>query len=235
MTAYLTLRCCVSPPIGQALAADLLKRGGSALVIRHLAMREAKIKFSAVALQVSLGNVVIRPDQSALKQAEERLHSICVRYAFNAFALARILAASVIHHLMADKSAVKMAVVARRIRHKVRVFGDLRLQNRLKGLVVNVRDMERTSAAITLDQRENLVFVVAAATAPRTATARLAAFDVAPERLIGFQHLPAAAKDTAVIFHSFAQTVAHEPSRLVSHSEHAVELMAGHALFGRGK
>src|SRR5258708_18962413 len=116
-------------------------------------MREAEIKLVAVALQMRLGNVVIRPDKAALKETEERLHGVCVRAALERRTFPRVLACRVINHLMADKAAVEVAIVARRVRHKVRVFGDLLLQNRLKGLVVNVRNVERTRAAIALDQR----------------------------------------------------------------------------------
>src|SRR5438552_1839562 len=65
-------RLRVNPPIGKALPADLRERCGSALLVRRLAVREAEIKLSAIALQVRFADVVVRPDEAALEQAEER-------------------------------------------------------------------------------------------------------------------------------------------------------------------
>src|SRR5579859_807732 len=89
------LRCSfrpfANPPIGEALPADLLECRVRALGVRRLAMREAEIEFAAIALQMRLGNVVIRSDQSALQKAEEGFNGVRVRYGvLNRLALARV-------------------------------------------------------------------------------------------------------------------------------------------------
>src|SRR5439155_20827923 len=74
------LRRFVNPLIGEPLAADLRQRNSGACFIRRLAMREAEIKLGAVALQVRFADVVIRADQAALEQAEERFDRIGMRH-----------------------------------------------------------------------------------------------------------------------------------------------------------
>lgn len=59
-----------SPPICQALALNLSKGLNGALMVAHAiggAMREAKVKFVDVTLQVGFGNVVIGPVEAALE------------------------------------------------------------------------------------------------------------------------------------------------------------------------
>src|SRR2546426_1110009 len=108
-------------------------------------MRESKIKFRAVTLKMFFADVVIGSDQATLEQAEERFDRVGMRHCvLNAAALARIFASCMVHDLMAKETAVKVAIVARAIGHKVRILSDLRLQDGLKRLVVNVRNVERT-------------------------------------------------------------------------------------------
>ena len=52
--------------------------------------------------------------------------------------------------------------------------------------------------------------------------------------LVGLDDLAFAAHRAQVAFaHGFADTVGHEPSRLVGDAEHAVQLVRAHALLGR--
>ena len=64
------VRLLTSPPIGKALADDVLQhdRGAGAVgVAKSDAVVVAEIKFCAVAMQVRLGNVVICSDDAALE------------------------------------------------------------------------------------------------------------------------------------------------------------------------
>src|SRR5712692_1985377 len=219
-----------NPPIGESFAFDTFQRSNGAFRIRGLAMREAEVKLGAILLKMLLAHMVVRPDKAALEQPEERLHRIRMRdYAFHLAALARIFALRVIHAVMGQKVFSKVFVVIRTVGHKVRVPSDLRFQNRLEGSTVNVGNVERTGGAVTFHQRENLVLMISAAAATRTATAWHAAFDVAPKGFVGLKHFAAAAEDAAVRLHRLAQAVAHEPGGLVGHAKHAVELVAAHA------
>ena len=231
------LRRFTNPPIRQALSADLFQCSCGALFVRSLAVRVAEIKLMAVALKVRLRDMVIRPDEAALEDAEERLHRVRVcDYARNC-ALLGVLALRMVNAVVRQEIFAKLAVVVRAIRHKMRILGDLRLKDRLKCLVVNVGDMEGARRTVALNERENLVLVVATATAPLASTARLASFDIAPKRFVGFNDLAATANRSGHFrqLERFADTVRHEPRGLVSHAKHAVQLMAAHALLAGAK
>src|SRR2546426_1088830 len=98
-------RCRVNPPIGKALAANLRERGGGALFVRGLAMREAEVKLGAVALQMRFTDVMIRADQAALEQAEERFDRIGMRYfALNGVARLRVFLGRMVRCFVAEVS-----------------------------------------------------------------------------------------------------------------------------------
>jgi len=62
----------------------------------------------------------------------------------------------------------------------------------------------------------------------------LHAGDVAPVRLVGFHDATGTTKhrECRVIAHGLAQPHRHEPSGLVGHADHAVDLVAADALLG---
>ncbi len=93
--------------------------------------------------------------------------------------------------------------------------------------MVNVRNVERAGHPVALDQCNHFVQVRAGAAFAGTRTA--VTTDVG---LVGFDDLPAPAQRPGLFdLERFVDAVAHEPGRLVGHAEHAVKLMAAHALF----
>lgn len=196
-------------------------------------MSKSEIKLCAIPLKVGFGNMMVRPDQSTLEQAEERFHGVRVRHvAFRKPAFLRVLLANVVHRFMAQEVAANVAaVLTRAIRHQVRICRDLLLKNRLERLSGHGGDMERTSGTVTLNQREDFVLVVVPTNAPpRTLGHRLRG---SPESLVSLHDLSSSTNRASVRRgEGFADAVRHEPSRFVGHAEHPVELVARHSLFG---
>ncbi len=123
----------------------------------------------------------------------------------------------------------KDAVLARVIGHQVRPGAHVRLHDRFQGFRADVRNVERTNFAATLDQRENRMLVRESAFGPATVLAPLKGF-------IGFNRSaarPEQARSLAVPVHRFAQAMGHEPRRFVGHAEHALYLLTADTLFAR--
>jgi len=217
------LRRFTNPPIGEALAADVLQNCIGSLLIRHAEGRAVRVtegKLFAVALKVRLGNVVVRADDTAFEQTEERFNAVRMDLAAHVFAI------GMVHHFMPE-AMLHEAPVRNGIGEEFRAFRQLRLKNRLQGLSVYVRNMERARAAIALDQRKYLVLL---AGADEAASGLGRAASPAVVGFVGLNDLAAPAEHSAVLSHGFADAVAEEPSRFVGHTKHAVELVARDAL-----
>src|SRR4051812_16689030 len=101
------LRCPVSRPIREPLSVDASERHVRTVLIREAlrrAMAEAEIELGAIALKVGFRDVVIRPIQAALEQAEVGLDRIGVRDQILRYAaLARVFALRMVHRFMRVK------------------------------------------------------------------------------------------------------------------------------------
>lgn len=215
----------VKPPIGQALAADVLQR-----VSRTIGVGEAElgasvpteVKLSHVALKMLFANMMERADQTALQQSEARFDGVGRHIA------ARVFLRGVVHNVMRREVLADFLVDAGLIRHQRGLLGDLRIEDRAQRLRADVGNVEGTLLAVALDQRDYLHLVVIGARAGRLLTL------VAPKGLVNFDR---AAVATELAFgldvHGFADAVSHEPRGLVGDAKRAVELVGADALLGR--
>ena len=86
--------------------------------------------------------------------------------------------------------------------------------------------MKRVAFAAALDQRKDRLFLAGRLVSAAGALA-------ADESLVGFHDLPPCTQGTALgRLHGFPDAVAKEPSRLIRHAKHPLELERAHALLG---
>src|SRR5262245_11812814 len=93
IVSNLSLRACVSPPIREALAVDLLENGNGTLLIIHakgLAVVIAEVKLIHVALQVLFRHALVNARKPALEDGEETLRRVGVDTAGTDIFIARV-------------------------------------------------------------------------------------------------------------------------------------------------
>lgn len=218
------------PPIGEPLAGDALERGVCAFGIGHGALVVSEIELGQIALQVMAGNMVIGSDQAALHDREVAFYPVGRHDTTSVFALA-VVDLGVLHKgLLALHEVISRAGIG----HDVGIRRDMRLERFLEIRAGHIGYMERAQFALAFDKGNDLVHLFHGF--PATSTL-LGAVGLAPEvGFISLNDLAATAKQARRILpHGFPDTVSHEPSSLISHSEDTVELVGTHTLFGRTK
>lgn len=169
-----SLRCCVSPPICQALAADALGNRSGALGIIEaglfpltvhtdagFAVVVAEVKFRGVALQMLRANVVERADDAALEDREKAFNRVRVNVASDVVSFG-------VGDMAVTRKMLVNALIARKfIGHDGCRGLDLSLKDRLQGSAVNRCNMVRAHIPAALHQRENGLFADAAGASPR--------------------------------------------------------------------
>lgn len=203
----------MSTAILETLAGDSFERSARTFGIGHFAMRKTEIELGAITLQMLLGNVVERPDQSTLEQSEVGLNSLGVNVP------AHVFPDHVVNGVVLRKLALDLAVLASRIRKQRGIASDLLHEDRLERFRGDVRHMERAHVPVTLDQREYLVLVAS--------TPRNLRFALAPvESFVGFDNLARSAeRRIGLHLERFADAMRHEPRGLVGDPEHPVKLV----------
>lgn len=213
--------------VGHSLADHTLNRLGGAMRIGDFQCHPLvvpKVKLGKVTLQMLLRDVVIGSGDPALEDRKIALDRIRVRLAANVFTRAMV------DRLMREV-AVHVAVLASIVRHQERVLVDLRDQDRAQRRSGHVGNVMRANAPATLDQGKGNLFAHAADGA--SALARVLVLLLAADiRLVGFHRLAGAAKrrSRTKLAHTLADTVRHEPSRLVWKAKHPMQLVRAHAL-----
>jgi len=232
-------RCCVKPPVGQALTADPAQGKIGTFRIREtadldqcaafflvlLAVVVTEVEFAAVAVKVRARNMVVRSDQPALEHGEEAFRRVCMGFA------AHIFPDGVVDLIVLREWLLMLEQVVTRggVRHQVAVGVDLLRQHRLEVLAGHVGNVDRAKLAAALDQGDDLVHCVVRRAAV-LALARFAFFR-APVGFVRLDNLASAAKRSLGIgLHRSADSMRHEPRRFVGHAKGAVQLMAAHAL-----
>src|SRR5579862_875223 len=215
--------CRASPTsllIGQPLPARAFDRLRGALGIvdaKRNALVVAEIEFAEIPLQVFRRDVMIGADHAALENAE---------IAFNGVGVPK-MAAHVFLNRMVDGAVAAELACNRRVdrafvRHHIGRLADFGFQDRLQCRAIHARHVVRANPAVALNQgnnrflRRNVVLPV-----PRLAAN------------IGFVDLNHLVRTTklAVISkraHRLADTVCHEPRRLVGNIKRAVQLVRRH-------
>lgn len=97
-------------------------------------------------------NMVERTNKPAFQDREKSFDSICCNVP------ACILTSGMIDRRMTSKVTPNAAVDASIIRHKVRVFSNVAMQDGFKRLTVDRCDVKSANTAITLNKRNNLLF-----------------------------------------------------------------------------
>src|SRR5206468_3125805 len=108
------------------------------------------------------------------------------------------------------------------VRHQVASLIGLYVQYAAHCARCGARNVESANVPAALDQRDDDVLVLVAAT--RDALAPLARL-LTPKRFVGFQRLALPTNRTRrALGHGFADAVRHEPCCLVGDAEHTVQL-----------
>jgi len=215
----------VSPPIGEAATLATLEDQGGALAIVHVAGVVAQIELGAVAAKVCFTHVVIGADHAALEDGEEIFGGVAVLEA----ARGDVFLGAVVH----DRVTVELfahAVIDRAfIGHEVRGAVDVGHDQSANVLGIDVGNVERTGVTVALDKGDNSLLGGRLASGAVLGLAANIGF-------IGFDNLVGAAEWAlgSGTVHSFADTVAKEPSRLVGDAEHTLHLLRAHTLLGSG-
>src|SRR5262245_20199122 len=102
-------------------------------------------------------------DKAALQQAEVAFNGVGVNNQAIDLARLRIFLVLMIGRFMRGKFRADLLVVARAVGHQVSVFRDLREQDRLQIAMIDVRNMEAASRAVSFNKRKDLVLVRCAA------------------------------------------------------------------------
>lgn len=212
-----------NPPIGQAFSRNLAQRGIGTLGIGDAlgrAMRKAEVKLVDVARQMRFADVVIGAEQPALEKPEVGLDGVAVNVT------ASVFARKVIHHRMFLKRALgHVFVMAGRIREKLAVLRNVRLEKRNDSFAVNPGDGERARFTFPRNERNDLVLML------RATLGIAATFDFAVVGFVGLDNRAAASERSATIrLHGLTDAMRHEPRRFVGDPEHTVQLVAAHAL-----
>jgi len=221
-------RRLVSPLICEPLAADAFERDFRAFVIVHakrLAIVKTEVEFVHVALQMLMRDMVERADQSTLEDGE---------IAFNGIggddALRVDLAAMVdLVVLLEFLRLLELVIAGRRVGHEVRILMHMAGHDRLEVIPANIGNVHGADVAATFHKGNNLIHGghCAAVLAALLAWLRAVVSFIPFNDLAGATHLAGRRGG-----HGFADTVRHEPSRLVSHAKHAFQLFGTYALLG---
>ena len=214
----------VNPPIGEALAADILQCHSSALGIvksEGLARILTEVKFVYVALKVGFADAVERASQTTFEQREGRFDGV------RSHVTARVFLCAVVDRFVRAKVLADLFVDARLVRHQSGLLGDHVVQDRAQRHRADVRNVIRALLAVALDQRDNLHLMM------KRARAGLVLALVAPERLINFNRRTVSAKlALGRNVHRFTDAVRHEPRGFVGHAKHALQLLGTDPLLG---
>lgn len=180
----------------------------------------------AAGVQVLRADGVERADDAALENREVTLDGVRMNVS------AHVFANLMVHGLMAQNPRLNGAHRALAIGYNVDVLRVLKLlsDDRLKRLAVHGRDMERAHAAVTLYQREHALFAHAATALMQALAGVLVLFLAAYVGRIRLNRAAARAEQAGGVLHGFADTVRHEPRRLIRHTEHALQLLGANAL-----
>ena len=212
MSLGLDVRPETSPPIGEALAGDAFEGLGGSLRILNIAVIVAKIEFAKIALEVLLADVLVHAVDAALQDAEIVLDRVGVPEA-----TADVFLDRVIDRAVADELAAYLNVGTGFIGHKVAFAVDLSNQDRAQGLGIDGGDVERVHLAVAFHKSEHgFLFRWRA----KGAVLGLAA----DKGFISLNNLVRTAQraKVGVVTHGLADTVRHEPRRLVGDAQHAV-------------
>lgn len=233
------LRCCVRPPIGEALAADSLQGRVGTFGIAEpglfplasnlhfgFAVVIAEVKLLRITLQVLRADMVVDTIDAALEDRKVTFNRVGVCVAAHVFARAMV------HNIVAGKHRRDKAVLAFAVRHQARFCGvQLRGKDRAQIIGIDGSQVHGAHLAATLDQREHHLFAHAADV---LAVALAAVFVALFSAHIGFVRLhrsAASAEHPARSLHRFADAVRHEPRGLVLNAKRTLELVAGATLF----
>lgn len=169
-------------------------------------------------MKVLLGAVLIDALHAALEHAVEAFHRVGVDLT------TAVLACAVANVFVAGEMVGKMSVLPGFVRHDRRLLGDVGADDGHEMGGRGAIDVEGPGGAAALDQRQQGVLVSVPAANGHVAF-------LSNERLVDFHDLALAAERHELANpHSLAQPVRHEPSRLVGDAQHAVDLVAAHAL-----
>src|SRR5215468_299775 len=105
----------------------------------------AEIKFTKIALQVLLADVMVRPIDAALKNSKVTFSRVDVRFTANVFA------SIVINEVMFGKFASHLLRCATFVSHDIASAVDLSLNNRSQVCSCNRRNVMRADSALALD------------------------------------------------------------------------------------
>lgn len=231
------LRCCVSPPICQALSGYAFGQSDSTLSVIQsslgpyainlfapFTMVVAKVELGDVALQVMRTDAVKCADDSTLQNGEVAFDRIGVDIA------ADIFACFVVDRFMTGYQWCEGSQWAIAIGHKAGFGVQLLADIRLEVCSADARDRgRRAHLAAAFDQRENHRLADAADVRGLALAAMLVALFAAYVGRIGL-YWTAVAHNAARSLHRFADTVRHKPRRLVRHAKHTLKLLAANAL-----
>ena len=197
-----------------------LKNFGSAFRVGQFAGVVAKVELGTVAAKVSLAHVVIGANHTALEDGEEVFSGVgVVEHA------AHIFLGAVVHRAVVGELAAYLGVDGAFVGQQGAGAVDVGDDKGANVLGIDIGDMERAGATVTLHQCDNgfLLGRLTGGTVPGFAAH------------IGFIGLYGALGTTkgasgSRLFHGLADTVAEEPSGLVGYADHAAHLRCAHAL-----
>lgn len=208
--------------VGEALADNALERlvGAHGIVnAQRNTSIVAEIKLLQVAVEVTLATVLVNALHAALKDREVAFDRVRGGGATDVFL------GLVAHNLMAHELGTHRLVDVRLVGvQRGRTVG-IAVEDRLQRLPVRLVDMERANLAAALDKSEHDALVMEA-----DAGVGLA-FLLADVGLVRFKMLAGAAQRIAgATLHGMADAVRQEPRRLKGDAQHAMKLVAAHAL-----
>src|SRR5208337_3125442 len=173
----------------------------------------AEIKLRGIAMKVKRAHMLINAIDTALEDTEKALCRVSVNLT------PHIFASVMLHHLMLRKFLAQGYILPCIIGHKVSVFTDLLFKDRFQGIGGHAGDVKRSHFAVSLNKRENGVFVP-------DATALLGPRLPSDKGFVCFNR-PVIAKHPGILrLHGFTNPMRHKPSGFIGHTQGAMKLMA---------
>lgn len=153
--------------------------------------------------------MLVNSIDAALEDAEKAFNRIGTGFA------PHIFTGTMAYHFMFGELRANKSVLPGIIGHKVRLICNLLFEDGFQGFGGYIGDMERSDIAITLNQRENSVFM-------GVATALLCAGLGSDKGFIGFNRAVIPQHPIVFGFHCLADSMGHKPSSFIGHAQRAV-------------
>lgn len=211
-------------PVGQSLSNNTTQSEvGARLIVNsdRNTVTVAEVELRQIPVQVLLADVVERPDDAALQDAEVAFDGVAVDVAAN------VLIRAMVNHAVRSELLADMVVTARRVRHEIGSAVSVLVQDRAQRLSADVGDMVGAGTTATLNQRMHDLLAHAAdlrLLGPLgLVLVLLFAADVGRIGLKGRAF--SAHRRQVANAHGFADTVGKEPSGLVLDLKGAVQLV----------